>query len=339
MKFFDYFKSNANDNTDVISDLEKGERDMSDEERCGLAWLQIAGQKQMDKGLAAMRELGDEGFNEGYLALAMFMENPNGRKALLKKAADAGNAEAMWQYACTLQHSYAADTGDAKDKEWLSYCTKSAESGCADAMNELGNVFHRQKNYAESMYWYAMANYHGHDDAGRMSMPGIAKEWKAAGMPRNHIKGTTLFDDARFDCAMTFLELYAEVAVSHNVDDIFRLALDGTPIAGYLAGDIYESQGLLEMAYKSFNAIAFENDPHGMKCCADMLMTGRGTQQRPDDAFRLYEKAANAGDLESMFVMGEYCRNKGENNKAAYWYGKAYARGYEPAETRLLQMA
>ena len=96
---------------------------------------------------------------------------------------------------------------------------------------------------------------------------------------------------------------------------------------------------MLEMAYKTYNAIAFDNDPHGLKCYADMLMTGRGTNQRPTEAFKVYEKAAVAGDRESMFTMGEYYRNNGNINLSAYWYGKAYARGYEPAEARILQIA
>ncbi len=321
--------------TSSADDLSESE--LSNEERCGRAWIQIAGQKEKDKGLAEMRKLGDEGFDEGYLALAMFTENQNGRMALLKKAADTGNTEAKWQYTGFIQHSYAADSGDDKDREWLKYCIDAAEGGCADAMNELGNIFYRQKNYAESMYWYAMANYYGHKN-GPVSVTGIAKEWRTVGMPRKYVKGTPGFDNARFICAITCLEIYAGAALTHNVNELFKLALDGTPLAAYIAGDIYERKDMLEMAYKSYNAISFEHDPHGMKCYADMLLTGRGTDRRPEDAFKVYAKAAEAGDRESMFTMGEYYRNNSNKYLSAYWYGKAYARGYEPAETRLLQL-
>lgn len=327
--------------TEEPTEIQAGEADdaseLTAEERCGRAWLQIAGQTEMDEGIATMCALGDKGFGEGYLAAAMFTQNQDERKALLLKAVRAGNAEAVWQFSSFIPHSHAADSGNDKDRLWLKYVSGAAEGGCADAMNELGNIFNRQGNYAESMYWYAMANYYGHP-AGQMSMSGISKKWQSAGMPRKHIKGTEQFDNARFVCALTFLELYSDVTPTNNINDIFKLVLDGTPLAAYLAGDIYESQGLLEMAYKIFNTMVFEHDPHGMKCYADMLMTGRGTDQRPEDAFRVYEMAADAGDKESMFIMGEYCRNNGNDNLAAYWYGKAYARGYEPAETRLLQM-
>lgn len=322
----------------AYTDEDVAESELSNEEKCGFAWLQIAGKKDMDKGLAMMRELGDDGFDEGYLSLAMFTENQNGRMALLKKAADAGNAEAKWQYANYIPHSPAANLGTGKDKTFLKCCTEAAAGGCSDAMNELGNIAHRRHNHAESMYWYAMANAYGHKD-GQVSMEGIAKEWISMGKPYNHTKITEGFDEARFVCALTYLELYAGVAPTHNIDDIFKLALDGTPLAAYLAGDIYESQGMLEMAYTTYNTIAFDNDPHGLKCYADMIMTGRGTTQRPTEAFKVYEKAAVVGDRESMFTMGEYCRNNGNINLAAYWYGKAYARGYEPAEVRLLQIA
>ena len=97
--------------------------------------------------------------------------------------------------------------------------------------------------------------------------------------------------------------------------------------------------GNLNMAFQAYKAIASEFDPHGLKCYADMLVTGRGTERNIKEAFEQYEEAAECGDIESMFTMGEYYRNEGKRNIAAYWYGKAYARGYAPAETRLIQMA
>ena len=311
---------------------------LSDTEMCGKAWLMIASQDHREDGLAAMRELDDDLFDEGSLALAMFTTDLEERKKLLEKAATMGNAEAMWQYSAYLPHTFAANSGSKQDETWLEYCVTAAENNNIEAMNELGNVFHRQKNYAESMYWYAMANSNGKEN-GQTSMEGIAKEWKLAGAPRDHVKGTSRFDEARFRCAVTYLEIYAGLTPAISVKELFELALSGIAIAGYLAGDIYESSGNLEMAFQAYKAIAFEFDPHGIKCYADMLFTGRGIEKDIKEAFEQYEEAAECGDIESMFIMGEYYRNEGKKNLAAYWYGKAYARGYEPAETRLIQMA
>ena len=311
---------------------------LSQEELYGRAWLQIANKDHKEEGLASMRELDTELYDEASIALAMFTDDQDERRKLLDKAATMGNAEAMWQYLYYLPHSFATDADDEQDKTWLEYCVTAAENNSIDAMNELGNVFHRQKNYAESMYWYAMANANGKDN-GQISMKGIAKEWSLAGSPRDHVKGTDMFDEARFKCALMYLELYSGLKPTSNAKEIFELALDGTAIAGYLAGDIFESSGNLNMAFQAYKAIAFEYDPHGLKCYADMLLTGRGTEKNEEAAFMQYEEAAKLGDRESMFIMGESLRAKGEVDLAAYWYGKAYARGYDPAEARLIQLA
>ena len=311
---------------------------LTDIEMCGKAWLQIASQDHRDEGITALQELDDDLFDEGSLALAMFTTDLEDRKKLLEKAATMGNAEAIWQYSGYLPHSFAANSGDKQDEKWLEYCVTAAENNNVDAMNELGNIFHRQKNYAESMYWYAMANSNGKEN-GQVSMEGIAKEWKLAGAPRDHVKGTNRFDESRFRCAVTYLEIYAGLTPSTSVKELFGLALSGTAIAGHLAGDIYESSGNLDMAFQAYQAIASEFDPHGLKCYADMLLPGRGTERNIKEAFEQYEEAAECGDIVSMFTMGEYYRNEGKRNIAAYLYGKAYARGYAPAETRLIQMA
>ena len=108
---------------------------------------------------------------------------------------------------------------DEKDNKWLNYCVIAAENDCVEAMNELGNVFHRQKNYPESMYWYAMAYANGKEN-GQTSMEGIAKEWKLAGAPRDYIKGTDRFDESRYKCAIWYLELYAGLTPTTNVNDL-----------------------------------------------------------------------------------------------------------------------
>ena len=48
--------------------------------------------------------------------------------------------------------------------------------------------------------------------------------------------------------------------------------------------------------------------------------------------------AAERGEREAMFVMGEF--TKGSNkNIAAYWYGLSHTRGYEDSLDRLIQIA
>ena len=92
------------------------------------------------------------------------------------------------------------------------------------------------------------------------------------------------------------------------------------------------------MAYKMYNAIAFEKDPHGIKCYADMLFTGRGIERDVNGAVRMYNMAANLGERSAMFIMGEFTKAQNKN-MAAYWYGVSHSRGYEHSLTRLMQLA
>ena len=310
---------------------------LSNEEKYGKAWLLIVGQKQRPLGLQMMQELDEAGFIEGTIALSMFTADPAERKRLIKKAADANNPEGLWEYCGLLPHSYVPNPANTADALWEKYCLEAAERGSVDAMNEMGNVFHRRGHYSESMYWYAMANANDHPE-GRMGMIGIAREWAQNGCPKQFVKGSAKFDMYRHQCAVAYLELNSNKTLSYSPDDIIRLVLQGVPIAGYFAGDLFESIGNDEMAYKMYNALAFENDAHALKCYADMIMVGKGTQKDPQKAFGIYIEAAERGDRTAMFIAGEINRTS-NTNMAAYWYGLSHTRGYEHSIQRLAQLA
>lgn len=309
----------------------------SKEELYGKAWLMIVGQRQKAQGLKIMKDLDAKGYSEAAVVLSMFADSQVQRRTLVKKAADAGNVEGMWEYSGFLPHSFCPDPDDEDDALWEKYCLAAAEGGSADAMNEMGNVFNRRGNFAESMYWYAMANAHG-QQGGIISLKGIARKWAMAGAPYEFEPGSPKFDKARHTCAIAYLEIYAGIKQSFKMDDLIKLVLNGVPIAAYLTADIFESQENYEMAYKMYNAISFENDPHGLKCCADMLITGRGVEKDTQSAIRFYQMAAERGEREAMFVMGEFAKGTAKN-MAAYWYGLAHTRGHGNALERLIQIA
>lgn len=317
--------------------MKKDTETLSKEERYGKAWLMIVGQTKKAQGLQIMKELDQEGYSEATVVLAMFPDSNAQREALVKKAADAGNVEGMWEYCGFLPHSYCPDPDDEDDVRWEELCLAAAEGGSVDAMNEMGNVFNRRDSYAESMYWYAMANAHGQAH-GQMSLEGIARKWEMNDAPYEFEEGSPNFDERRHRCAIAYLELNAGMDLSVDPGEIMKYVLDGVPIAAYLAGDIFEAQENYEMAYKMYNAIAFENDAHGIKCYADMLFTGRGVEKDPQNAQRFYKQAAELGERDAMFITGEF--TKGSNkNMAAYWYGLAHTRGQENALTRMIQLA
>jgi TPR repeat protein len=320
---FDFFRKN-----DIVG--------LSDREKYGYAWLKIVSQKNREKGLQVMKELSDNGFVEGSIALAMFTENASERMALYKKAADQNHPEGLWGYSGFLDHSYIPDPDDPDDAKWEAYCLKAAQHGSVDAMNELGNVFNRRNQYPQSMYWYAMANANDFPN-GQISMNGIARKWYNDDMPYDY-EETDGFTEAKYKCAMFYLEMWADQEITTPIDEYISLNLAGEPLAAYLTGDMFESAGNMEMAYRMYNAIAHENDAHGLKCYADMLFTGRGVQKDMQGALRMYQLSAEKGDRAAMFVVGEFTKNQNAN-LAAYWYGVAHSRGYQHALQRMIQLA
>ena len=307
------------------------------EERYGRAWLLIIGQTQIHDGLKIMKELDKEGYSEATVALGMFPESQEQRKQYVMKAADAGNIEGLWEYSGLLQHSYCPDPKNPNDALWENYCLNAAEGGSVDAMNEMGNVFNRRGKLIESAYWYAMARAHGHK-SGEISLNGIARKWRLSGCPREFVAGSPRFDIPRHKCALAYLELYSDSEMTVSIDEIIKFVLDGVPIAAYLAGETFESTNNPEMAYKMYNAIAFENDPHGLKCYADMLLAGIGVEKDVESAMGFYKLAAEKGDREAMFITGEFSKDTNKYT-AAYWYGLSHTRGYEPALSRLIELA
>ena len=169
-------------NFDFFNDIKQQKQ----KELYGCAWLDIVGSNR-ENGLQTMRKLSDEGFVEASIALAMFIENSAERKLLYKKAADSNNCEGLWAYSSFLKHSYIPDPTNADDAEWETTCLKAARYGSVDGMNEMGNIYNRRNQFAESMYWYAMANFNDHPQ-GEISVNGITKKWISAGKPTQYIK-------------------------------------------------------------------------------------------------------------------------------------------------------
>ena len=322
MGLFDFFKKNEG-------------KTLSEKERYGQAWLQIVG-GQRAKGIKTMKELSDGGFIEATIALAMFTENQLERKTLYKIAADANNPEGLWGYSGFLEHSFIPNPNNAADAKWESICLKAAKLGSVDAMNEMGNIYNRRNQFTRSMYWYSMANLNDFPN-GEISLNGIAKKWLNSDMPYEYEAGDD-FNEAMHKCALFYLEMWADQEFTTPIDEYIAMNLAGEPLAAYLTGDMFEQAGNYEMAYKMYNAIAFENDAHGIKCYADMLFTGRGVEKDMQAAVNMYYKAAELGDRSAMFIAGEFTKNN-NLNLAAYWYGVSHSRGYPHSLTRLKQIA
>lgn len=307
----------------------------------GALYLLLLDKATRDEGYAEMEKMEDR-FPEAAVTLGQYYQGDGDddekAKAHFKIAADAGIAEAQWNYSQLLPHPYVLDLSDEKDKEYLKYCLAAAEGGCPDAANEMGNICHRKGFYEESTYWYGMAFSLEHPE-GMLGLKGITKEWSQKGIAKEftpHIEGFTE------DMHTTSLILYRLLNQSFrpgDMDELIKLALRGENLAGFIAGFLLEQNKQDDMAYRVYNALAYENHPHSFRCYADMILAGKGTARNVETAFRYYEKAALAGNATAMFAMGQKAAKENDLLTAAAWFGMAYDRGMEMAKNWLIKLA
>lgn len=328
--------SSAMESTSV---LQKPEITIEDMQRFGKYMLLLLDPDTREAGYDAMKKM-EDGFPEASIILGQYYNGINVEEAKkhFRKAAEKGIAEAQWSYSQLLPHSHILDFSDAQDKEYLKYCLAAAEGGCSDAANEMGNICHRKEYYEESTYWYGMAYCLEHP-SGMLSMRGITKEWQQKGVSKvfqAHLEG---FTEERRATALLIYEMFTHPLSEKIIDDLMILALKGENLAGFIAAKIYEEHNNDDMAYKVYNALAFEYHPYALRCYADMLMAGKGTERDVGAALRIYEKAAKGGNTVAMFVMGQKAVKDGDKYLAACWFGQAYSRGFEMAGDWLSKLA
>ena len=143
----------------------------------------------------------------------------------------------------------------------------------------MGNICHRKGFYEESTYWYGMA-YALEHPSGMAGLRGITKEWQQKGKSDEfyaHIDG---FTEERYATALLLYKMFNQSMEPGDMDEFMRLALGGENLAGFIEAQIFEQQNHDDMAYRVYNALAFENHPYALRCLADMLLAG--WQERED---------------------------------------------------------
>lgn len=312
---------------------------VEDMRRFGKYYLLLLDPDTREAGYAAMEKMEND-FPEAAICLGQYYNGTDQGKAKkhIRIAANAGIAEGQWSYSQLLPHSRILDLSEVSDKEYLKYCLAAAEGGCPDAANEMGNICHRSGYYEESTYWYGMAYALEHPD-GMISLRGITKEWLQKGISKEYRAFTDSFTEERRATALLILELFTQSDIDRALDDLMKLALKGENLAGFMLAEVYEKNSQDDMAYTVYNALAVENHPHALRCYADMLIAGKGTEKDMDAAFRMYEQSAKGGNATAMFVMGQKAEKDGDRNLAACWFGQAYSRGFEAAGEWLSKLA
>lgn len=293
-----------------------------------------------DEAMIEIQRLEDEGLGEASIALGQYAQMSDKPKALahFRKAAAQGIAEGAWGCAAIIGHAYQADINGA-DKEWYKYCLQAARGGCADAMNELGNMYNRRNDYLGAFYWYQLAAYYDHPQAYN-AVGGTLKKYMNAGKPA--IASTIA--DVHPNEVKSAIGIFRCMTQQDELDEqrmnmFFALALEDVNefmglFLGHFFEDVVEDYSQAKIGYQ---IAANNNSIMGKRCLADMQAAGKGCERDMQTAFGWYKSAAESCEKASCFVMGEFTRKRNPD-LAAYYYAVAYRRGFEQALTRLQQL-
>lgn len=316
-----------------------GLKPQNDMQLYGSFFLQLLNEGTREKGYAEMEKM-ESRFPEAGIVVGQYYQgtDPDRAKKHFKVAADAGIAEGQWNYSQLLLHSYVLDLSNAEDQKYLKWCRASAEGGCPDAANEMGNICHRKGFYEESTYWYGMA-YSLEHPSGMVGLRGITKEWAQQGIAKEYSAHLDGFTEEMHTTSLKLYKMFNESLEVEDMNELMTLALGGENLAGFILAKVMEQSNQDEMAYTIYNALSFSNHPYALRCCADMLLNGKGTTRDMPAAFRAYEKAAKRGNAVAMFAMGQKAYKDGDPLTAAAWFGMAYSRGMDMAGDWLTKLA
>lgn len=315
-----------------------GSQRLTQQQQYGQNMLMLLSTRTRTRGYELMQGLEDDGFAEAGIVLGQYAQqkSPRTAKTHFDIAARVGIAEGYWGAAGCIHHHHTPDLTNRADAQWVECCRQAAMGGCADAMNELGNIYNRLDMFTPSMYWYQTADIYEHPQA-QMGVRGIAARWLGAGMPDACPNG---FEQDKHEIALCFMKIQTQQDITAALQKMMRLALgdSGAAAAAFIA-KMYENAGQSpQTVFRWYSVGAQNGDVESVRCLADMTLAGQGAPQDAAAAFRLYEEAAHAGSKQAMFVMGEKARAAGDRLTAAYWYGMSYVRGYENAVKRLEQL-
>ena len=74
----------------------------------------------------------------------------------------------------------------------------------------------------------------------------------------------------------------------------------------------------------------------GQANVAEFYMEGKGIEKNEEEALKWYRKAAEQGDADSEYAIGQYYEYDGNDIKLAIeWYRKAAEQGYVDAQMKM----
>jgi hypothetical protein len=238
---------------------------------------------------------------------------------ILRFAADGGDDQARIAFA------YLLDLGIGLERNVelaADYLLTAAENGYADAQLRLGVMYCLgegvPQDFDQATNWLWEAEHAGLIEAA---------VW------RNYVRVV-----GRRDRAKGMAELNAADVIVRNYKRMLEEAVEALPD--------YSSESWVEKenadALRRHAAGAEEGNADSQWKLAFMLAGGKGTAEDTSAARKWYRRAAKGGSRTAQFMLGDFYENHPEmvghrpnEEKAAYWYGKASEQGHRPARARL----
>ena len=231
-----------------------------------------------------------------------------------QRAADAGDAAAMFRLGDCYFHGQGVEADSAQAMEWYQ---KAADAGNAEGMTRLGDCyFHGQGvevDYEQAVEWYQTAADAG--DAAAMSRLGDCY-FQGRGIAMNFVRAA---------------EWYQRAAEAGNSDGMVGL--------GRCYEDGYGVEQDDELAMEWYQKAANAGNAEAEERLAEYSSQEAETQQNGAQALEEYRQAAEAGDVDAMYSLGEcYSTGRGverDDAQAAEWYRRAADSGHVEAMSRL----
>lgn len=197
----------------------------------------------------------------------------------------------------------------------IKYYELAANKGNADAQYSLYTIFYEgiyvEENYEEAFKWGMKAANQGHADAEY----GVAEAYQYGNGVKIDYKEAVKWYERAADQGLT--EALTELGYDYKFGDMNLSVNYGKSFAYYIQA-------------------AQKGDMAGQANVAEFYMEGKGIEKNEEEALKWYRKAAEQGDADSEYAIGQYYEYDGNDIKLAIeWYRKAAEQGYVDAQMKM----
>lgn len=197
----------------------------------------------------------------------------------------------------------------------IKYYELAANKGNADAQYSLYTIFYEgiyvEENYEEAFKWGMMAANQEHADAEY----GVAEAYQYGNGVKIDYKEAVKWYEKAADQGLT--EALTELGYDYKFGDMNLSVNYGKSFAYYIQA-------------------AQKGDMAGQANVAEFYMEGKGIEKNEEEALKWYRKAAEQGDADSEYAIGQYYEYDGNDIKLAIeWYKKAAEQGHVDAQMKM----